>query len=89
MLYCTHRHPSPSSRPAFSETVVMLQHPDFQILKWTEMDVATLNENARTLASPLEEGHCLYPDLQNTYKSTPSNKHENDQPQKSNLVHIT
>ena len=66
----------------------MLQHPDFQILKWTEKDIAAINENARTLASPLEEGHCLYQDLQNTYKLTPRNMHESDQLQKSNLVKI-
>ena len=62
----------------------MLQHPDFQILKWTEKDIAATNEAARLLASPLEAGHCLYPDLQNSYKPRTNSNQCEDKPQKTN-----
>ena len=70
----TCRHPNPSLRPNFCETVVMLQHPDFQILKWAEEGGVTANERAKVLGSALEEGLCLYPDLQNNYKSALTDK---------------
>ena len=79
-----YRHPKPSIRPQFSDMVVALQQPDFQILKWTQTDIATFDsENARVLGSLLEEGHCLYHDLQFTYKSSDCDTCDN-QPQKLN-----
>ena len=65
------RHPTASSRPGFCDMVVSLQHPDFQVLKWTQKDIDSFdNENARVLGSPLEAGYCLYRNLQNKYKKT-------------------
>lgn len=61
----------------------MLQHPDFQILKWTEKDIAATNESARLLGSPLEAGHYLYPDLQNSYKPHTHTNQCEDKPQKT------
>ena len=49
--------------------MVSLQHPDFQVLRWTQKDIDSFeNENARVLGAPLEAGYCLYRDLQNKYK---------------------
>ena len=63
-----YRNPKPNLRPEFCEIVVALQQPDFRILKWTQNDLATCDsEEAKVLGSPLEEGHCLYQDLQKMY----------------------
>ena len=67
MTTFTNRHPQPESRPTFTNILVSLQRPDFQLLKWTPEDIATINESARILGAPLEEGECLYTELQNTY----------------------
>ena len=41
------------------------------MLKWTQDDINTFdNDNARVLGSPLEDGYCLYRDLQSKYKKT-------------------
>ena len=70
----SHRHPDPSSRYQACEITVALQQPDFQILSWTQEDIATCDsEKARVLGSALEEGHCLYKDLQCIYCHNNSN----------------
>ena len=67
-MYMHYRNPEPNLRPDICETVVALQQPDFHILKWTQDDLATCNsEKAKVIGSPLEEGYCLYQDLQRTY----------------------
>ena len=64
--------------------VVSLQHPDFQVLKWTQKDIDTIdNENARVLGSPLEAGYCLYHDLQSKYKKAV----DHDNQKVSQIVH--
>ena len=55
-------------RPKLCLTLVRLQQPDFQILKWSEEDLAACDsENAKVLGSPVDDGFCLYKDLQSAY----------------------
>ena len=62
-----------------------LQHPDFQILKWSQKDIDSCeNANARLLGSALEDGYFLYADFQHTYKKSTS-KVDDDIPQKQNV----
>lgn len=80
-----YRHPKAPSRPNFSDIVVALQHPDFQILKWSQTDIESCeNANASVLGSALEDGHFLYADLQHTYKK--GSKVGDDIPQKPNNI---
>ena len=67
-----YRNPEASSRPSFCAIIIELQHPDFEILKWSDEDKALYSEKAMTLGSPIEEGNNLFKDLQYTYlqKST-------------------
>ena len=45
-----------------------LQQPDFRILKWESADLSKcVSEKAKIIGSPLEEGVCLYEDLQVVY----------------------
>ena len=60
------RHPDASSRPNSINLVVVLQCPDFQILKWLAKDSHN-SEKAQTLGASIEVGHSLFPDLQKTY----------------------
>ena len=66
------RNPEASSRPTFCGVVIELQHPDFEILEWSDEDKALYSEKAMTLGAPIEEGANLFKDLQCTYlqKST-------------------
>ena len=84
ICYCPYicRHPKAPSRPNFSDIVVALQHPDCQILKWSQKDIDSCeNANARVLGSSLEDGYFLYADLQHAYKKGMS-KVGDDVPQK-------
>ena len=63
------RHPEAASRPTFFDTLLALQRPDFQVLKWTCEEVAAYSEEARTIGSPIEAGLELYTDIQHTYES--------------------
>ena len=57
-------------RPKLCHTLVSLQQPDFQILKWSEEDLAICDsENAKVLGSPVDNGFCLYKDLQSAYSA--------------------
>ena len=76
MLLCsddtfTHacRHPEAASRPTFFDTLLALQRPDFQVLKWTCEEVAAYSKEARTIGSPIEAGQELYTDIQHVYVS--------------------
>ena len=67
----TYRHPDPDSRPAFCNLMLLLlQRPDFQLLKWSEEDEATFSKKSRTLGGPLEDGEELYTELQNAYSKS-------------------
>ena len=72
-------------RPEFCDTLVTLQQPHFRILKWTKEDLEHASEKARILGSPIEEGFCLYEELQQTYSAVdasgqipPSNDKQED-----------
>ena len=67
----TSRHPDPDSRPAFCNLMLLLlQRPDFQLLSWSEEDVATFSKKARTLGGPLDDGKELYIELQNAFSKS-------------------
>lgn len=61
------RHSQPASRPTFTDMVVLLQRPDFQLLWWSEEDKVSYSEKARTLGGPVEDGEEMYMELQKTY----------------------
>ena len=61
------RHSQPASRPTFTDMVVLLQRPDFQLLWWSEEDKMAYSEKARTLGGPVEDGEEMYTELQKTY----------------------
>ena len=67
----TCRHPEAESRPTFFDILLVLQRPDFQLLKWKPEDEAAYSQEARTLGSLAEAGKELYAELQNMY-STPA-----------------
>ena len=55
-------------RPKFCDTVVSLQQPDFKLLKWNDSDTTNCqSEKAKIIGAALEEGYCLYEDLQMAY----------------------
>ena len=67
----TYRHPDPDSRPAFCNLMLLLlQRPDFQLLSWSEEDVATFSKKARTLGGSLDDGKELYTELQNAFSKS-------------------
>ena len=67
LLMITYRHPDPDSRPAFCDLLLLLQRPDFQLLRSSEEDEATLSKKARTLGGSLEDGKELHTELQNAF----------------------
>ena len=69
-LLC-HRNPEALSRPSFCAIIIALQHPDHEILKWSEKDKAVSSKRAMTLGAPIEEGANLFKDLQHTYMQKP------------------
>ena len=57
-------------RPKLCHTLVNLQQPDFRILKWSEEDLATCDsERVKVLGSQIDDGFCLYKDLQSAYSA--------------------
>ena len=69
MITC--RHPDPDSRPAFCNLMLLLlQRPDFELLRWSEEDEATFSKKARTLGGPLEDGEELYTELQSSFSKS-------------------
>ena len=67
-------------RPKLCNTLGGLQQPDFRILKLSEEDSATcISEKAMVLGAPIEEGFCLYEDLQTTYSSVNCEQDSNKQ----------
>ena len=72
MNYYYHRHPDPDSRPAFCDLLLLLQRPDFQLLRWSEEDEATFSKEARTLGGPQEDGEELYTELQTVFSKSGS-----------------
>ena len=74
------RNPDPMLRPKLCHTLVNLQQPDFRILKWSEEDLATCdNEKAKVLGSSIEDGFCLYKDLQSAYSAVSDEMDSNKQ----------
>ena len=69
-LLC-YRNPEALSRPSFCAIIIALQHPDREILKWSEKDKAVSSKRAMTLGAPIEEGANLFKDLQHTYMQKP------------------
>ena len=67
-----YRHPGPDSRPAFCDLLLLLQRPDFQLLRWSEEDEATFSKKARTLGGPLKDGEELYTELQTVFSKSGS-----------------
>ena len=73
-------------RPKLCHTLVSLQQPDFRILKWSEEDLATCNsEKAKVLGSPIDEGFCLYKDLQSAYSAVECEMDNNKQAEVLNM----
>ena len=66
------RHPEPESRPSFFEILLVLQRPDFQLLRWSPEDKEAYSEQARTLGGPLEDGKELYNEMQTVYATPPA-----------------
>ena len=62
-----YRHPESGSRPTFFDILLVLQRPDFQLLKWKPEDEATYSQEARTLGNVAEVGKELYAELQSMY----------------------
>ena len=70
--YATYRHPNPDSRPAFCDLLLLLQRPDFQLLKSSEEDETAFSKKARTLGGPLGDGEELYTELQTIFSNSGS-----------------
>ena len=66
----TCRNRTPTLRPRACDILISLQQPDFRIMKWSEEDLLTCDsQKARVIGSPIEEGYCLYKDLQKAYST--------------------
>jgi len=65
-----YRHPDPDSRPLFYDLLLLLQRPDFQLLRWSAEDEVVYSEKARTLGGPVEDGVELYAELQESYSKS-------------------
>ena len=67
-----YRHPDPDSRPVFCDLMLLLQLPDFQLLRWSEEDETTFSKKARVLGGPLKDGEELYTELQTIFSKSAS-----------------
>jgi hypothetical protein len=65
-----YRNPDANERPTFLSIMIPLQKPDFQILQWRSRDVSFSVCAAKILGAPLQDGFCLYEDLQKRYLGT-------------------
>ncbi|XP_064400769.1 tyrosine-protein kinase Srms-like [Halichondria panicea] len=65
-------HPDPECRPVACDLVTKLLRPDFIFLKWQASETSRYPEEAQTLGTALENGHCLHMDLQRRYCKGPS-----------------
>lgn len=63
-LHC--RNPEQSKRASFEEVSETLMMEDEKLLSWSEV-VPEATPGAKQIGAPLENGHNLYIDLQNTY----------------------
>ena len=70
MIHFHSRKPEAEQRPAFTDIMVLLQKPDFQILKWSKEDIKSSSTAAITLGSSLEAGLGLHKDLRRAYLAT-------------------
>lgn len=63
------RNPKYGDRPSFSELFEILNGCDDELLNWSEEDKARIidSPNAMVIGSTLEEGKCLFKDLQHRY----------------------
>ena len=52
--------------------MLLLQHPDFQLLRWSEEDEVTFSKKARTLGGPLEDGKELDTELETVFSKSGS-----------------
>jgi len=66
------RHPQPESRPTFTDTVALLQRPDFQLLRWSAEDEVAYSEKARTLGGSMVDGNELFTELQEMFSKPAS-----------------
>ena len=67
----TCRNPEQSKRVNFEDISEVLARDDENLLSWSESDPEE-SSAARLIGSPLEDGHALYKDLQNTYNPASS-----------------
>ena len=65
-IYSIFRHPDSSRRPTFDEIVKDLSENTYQLLSWRDID-KSVHAQASVLGAPLEAGHDLYPELQQTF----------------------
>ncbi len=63
-------------RPTFDELFGFLNSSDSELLGWLEQDEAAILNSlqSKVIGSEMENGHCLYRDLQRMYQGiTPDN----------------
>ena len=65
----SYRHPNPKFRPQFGQIAKVLTTNGNYLLGWSEEDKQTAGKDALKLGAPLECGHKLFINLQQTYKS--------------------
>ncbi len=69
--YDCYRNPEQSKRISFEAVGEALMMDDKKLLSWSEAE-SEVSSASKLVGSPLEDGHHLYKDLQNTYNSTSS-----------------
>ena len=63
-----YRNPVHRLRPSFSAILKTISQPAYVLFHWFEEDKQAAGSQCDVLGAPLEAGHNLYLDLQNTYK---------------------
>ena len=66
-LFLVPRHPNSSDRPNFVSVVQQLSLPDTKLLKWSDEDKGSADDEAAILGAGLEKSVDLYKDLQELY----------------------
>ena len=74
MVFTCCRNPVHKSRPNFYTLLRTISQPSYVLFHWIEEDKKAGGPQCDALGAPLEAGHNLYLDLQNTYKINNSDK---------------
>ena len=62
------RHADVNYRPKFVEVIKILNQPELKLLRWSQEDLQSYDEQATTLGTPLSCGRYLFTELQQAYK---------------------